>query len=174
MREFLLHRKASFLRDVVFAANDGMITTFAVVAGSTGASLPAKVVVILGFANLLADGFAMSSGNYLGIKSEVEFEEAQGDKHEFEGSPLKHAVATFIAFGIAGFLPLIPYVFASAFPSFKLSASIVACSLFFVGVLRGRFTKKGWLRSGIEMLLVGGFAASVAYLVGYWFEKFMV
>jgi VIT1/CCC1 family predicted Fe2+/Mn2+ transporter len=51
------------------------VTTFAVVAGVTGASLSPTIVLILGFANLFADGFSMAVGNYLSTKSRKEFAE---------------------------------------------------------------------------------------------------
>ena len=60
------------LRDGVLGAVDGTVTTFAVVAGTVGASLPGGVVVVLGVANLIADGFSMGISNFLGIKAEVE------------------------------------------------------------------------------------------------------
>ena len=60
----------SFLRDFVYGAIDGCVTTFAVVAGAIGADLSSGVILILGFANLLADGFSMGVSNYLGTKSE--------------------------------------------------------------------------------------------------------
>ena len=66
------------LRDSVFAANDGTITTFAIIAGSEGAGFPSNIVVILGLVNLLADGISMASSSYLGVKSEIEFEKAEG------------------------------------------------------------------------------------------------
>lgn len=69
-----------YLSDMVFGANDGIVTTFAVVAGSTGAGLSSGVVIILGFANLLADGLSMGIGNYLGQKSESEYQKAQLNK----------------------------------------------------------------------------------------------
>jgi len=166
----LLHQRASYFRDIVFAANDGIITTFAVVAGSSGASLPAKVILILGFSNLLADGFAMASGSYLAIKSEIEYDIAGGDKKIALVSPFKHAIFTFLAFDLAGFISLIPYVFGFA-SGFATSAIFVASALFIIGALRSKFIKKNWLQSGIEMLLVGGFAASVAYFAGYFLEK---
>ncbi len=61
------------IRDIVFGANDGIVTTFAVVAGVAGASLSASVILILGFASLIADGFSMATGNYLGSKSERDY-----------------------------------------------------------------------------------------------------
>ncbi|MBI4079286.1 MAG: VIT1/CCC1 transporter family protein [Candidatus Levybacteria bacterium] len=84
--EQLAHRRlvGKYVGDFVYGANDGIITTFAVVAGATGASLPSSVILILGFANLLADGISMGASNYLGGKSEQEFAKAQRQKEEWE------------------------------------------------------------------------------------------
>jgi VIT1/CCC1 family predicted Fe2+/Mn2+ transporter len=60
----------SVLRDLVYGAIDGVVTTFAVVAGVAGAGLATEVVVILGVANLCADGFSMAVSNFLGTRSE--------------------------------------------------------------------------------------------------------
>lgn len=65
-------RGHSYLGDAVLGAIDGCVTTFAVVAGSVGAQFPGVVVVVLGLANLAADGFSMGASNYLGTKSERE------------------------------------------------------------------------------------------------------
>jgi VIT1/CCC1 family predicted Fe2+/Mn2+ transporter len=56
-----------YIRDLIYGANDGVITTFAVVAGVTGGALSARAVLIVGVANLLADGLSMGVGNYLSI-----------------------------------------------------------------------------------------------------------
>ncbi|SHH66373.1 VIT1/CCC1 transporter family protein [Winogradskyella jejuensis] len=58
-----------YLGEFVYGGIDGAVTTFAVVSGAVGASLNNSVIIILGFANLLADGFAMSVGAYLSAKS---------------------------------------------------------------------------------------------------------
>jgi VIT1/CCC1 family predicted Fe2+/Mn2+ transporter len=68
----LVNRFQEYLGEFVYGGIDGSVTTFAVVAGSAGAGLESSVVIILGFANLLADGFAMSVGSYLSTKSEKE------------------------------------------------------------------------------------------------------
>lgn len=60
----------SYLGDAVLGAIDGCVTTFAVVAGASGAAFPGAVVVILGVANLVADGFSMAVGNYQGRRTE--------------------------------------------------------------------------------------------------------
>ena len=64
--------RPSYLGDFVYGAIDGAITTFAVVAGAAGAGLDDSVVVILGLANLFADGFSMAVSNYLGTRAERE------------------------------------------------------------------------------------------------------
>ncbi len=65
-----LHRYEKYLGPFVYGGIDGCVTTFAVVAGAVGAGLDSAVIIILGFANLLADGFSMSVGAYLSSKSE--------------------------------------------------------------------------------------------------------
>ncbi len=67
-----------YLGEFVYGGIDGSITTFAVVAGAAGAGLDSAVIIILGFANLFADGFAMSIGAYLSAKSEKD----NYDKHK--------------------------------------------------------------------------------------------
>ena len=62
----------SYLRDFIYGAIDGAITTFAVVAGVEGANLSANIMIILGVANLVADGFSMAASNYLGTRAEAQ------------------------------------------------------------------------------------------------------
>ncbi len=62
--------QASYVRDWVFGGIDGAVTTFAIVAGVAGAQLSTPIILILGAANLLADGFSMAAGNYSGVKAE--------------------------------------------------------------------------------------------------------
>jgi VIT1/CCC1 family predicted Fe2+/Mn2+ transporter len=72
------------LEDFVYGATDGAVTTFAVVAGVVGASLSPAIVLILGFANLFADGFSMAMGNYLATRSQKEYIEQARRREEWE------------------------------------------------------------------------------------------
>jgi len=218
----------SYLRNMVYGANDGIVTTFAVVAGVAGAALEMKVVLILGFANLVADGMAMALGNYLGTKSENDFKKKERGLEEWEvehipeeerqeieriykkkgftgsdlekivsvitadkklwvdemmvnelgivpgeeESPAKNGLATFIAFSLAGLLPLLPFVFGFHLGSqFQAAIIMTGVALFMVGSLRSIFTKKNWLLAGIEMFLVGALAAASAYGIGYLIDR---
>ncbi len=64
-----------YLRDWIYGGIDGAVTTFAIVSGAVGAELSGGVVVVLGVANLLADGLSMAAGNYSGTRAEEDVEE---------------------------------------------------------------------------------------------------
>lgn len=66
----------SYLRDWIYGGIDGSVTTFAVVTGVSGAELSTRIILILGLANLLADGFSMAASNYLGTRTEHQEAEA--------------------------------------------------------------------------------------------------
>src|SRR5918993_4584186 len=80
-----------YLRDLVYGANDGIITTFAGVAGVAGGELAASVVLIIGAANLAADGLSMGVGNLLAIRAHESARAAQNLPEE-EAYPWKHGM----------------------------------------------------------------------------------
>jgi VIT1/CCC1 family predicted Fe2+/Mn2+ transporter len=223
--------KGSYLSDFVFGGIDGSVTTFAVVSGVVGASLPTSIVLILGFANLFADGFSMAVGNYLSTKSKKEYMEKIRKAEEvsvvnipdeereeireifkekgFSGrqleeavkiitnnkeiwidtmmkdefgileeqkSPLRGALVTFTAFNLIGFIPLCAYVLSHLFRSledhtFLLSVLLTSCAFFIVGSVKGKIVNKKWCLSGLETLLIGGVAAAIAFLAGFFLKN---
>ena len=217
-------RQGTYIGDFVYGANDGIVTAFAVVSAAAGAALSPGVVIILGFANLLADGFSMGASNFLSLRSGKEFVRMQRGKEEWEvenfpeiekeeirdilrtwsvprqyiepstaaivrdkkrwvdlmmreelhiieedaANPIKHAMATFLAFLAAGAVPLVPYLFAfSPYIQFELATFFAAIAFFAVGASRTLVTGANPWRAGLEILLVGGFAATVAYGAGW-------
>lgn len=163
-----LRRRATHqLGNLVYGANDGIITTFAVIAGAAGAGFSSTVIIVLGIANLVADGFSMAASKYLSVKSEQSVDQAGSEKR----NALKDGGATFIAFVIAGTLPLIPFFIPrAAEQAFAVSAFATALAFFLVGAARSFIIPKGFFLAGIEMLIVGGAAAGIAYGLGAWVE----
>jgi vacuolar iron transporter family protein len=217
----------SYLKDMVYGGIDGTITTFAVVSGVVGADLAAGIVVILGLANLIADGFSMAVSNFLGTKAEQQFlqkirveEELEvklipeGEREEirqiyaakgFEGELLEQVVDvitsneqvwidtmlleehgllldgpepkraawwTFVAFLIAGIVPVIPFilnlVIDGGIPSPFLWSSIATAATFFgIGIYKARVVGGNTVKAGFETVTVGGMAAVLAYGVGW-------
>lgn len=169
-----MHKAGKYIGDLVYGANDGIITTFAIVAGVAGANLPTSVVIILGISNVLADGFSMAASNYLARKSEKDYLNNIGESKDEVHNPIKNATATFVAFLIAGMIPLLPYMIGLKDNVFNYAILSTSIALFTVGSLRAKVTGMNWFKAGIEMLLVGALAAGVAYLIGDVLAKMLI
>jgi VIT1/CCC1 family predicted Fe2+/Mn2+ transporter len=187
-------------------------------------------VLILGFANLLADGFSMAVGNYLAAKTRIEYIEKARRREEWEidnlveqekqeirdiyakkgfkeelleeivriitsrrkvwvdtmmreelgliegrTRPIDTAITTFVAFNLVGLIPLLPFIvmfvagFAiiASFDAFTYSIILTGAAFFLIGGVKGRMVQKPLIRSGLSTLVIGGIAASVAFVVGY-------
>ncbi len=216
----------SYLHDLIYGAIDGAVTTFAVVAGVQGADLDESVVIILGVANLIADGFSMAVSNFLGSRAERQRRERarreeerqvrempEGEREEvrqifvskgFDGEDLdrvvdvitsdrklwvetmmseelgfgtteqneyRAALSTLVAFVAVGSLPLLAFIYDVAAPgevenAFMWSALMTGIAFFAVGALKSRVVDQTWWRSGLETVIIGGLAASLAYAAG--------
>jgi len=162
-----------YIRDVVYGANDGIITTFAIVSSVEGANLGTTAILVVGFASLFADGFSMASSDFLANKAEVARKKnikdlGNQEKHD----PKIEAFLTFLAFVFVGVIPLIPYFFSGfTSNSFAFSGIATAFALFGVGAMRTKLTGGNPYVAGGEMLVIGGAAALVAYLIGGLIEQ---
>jgi VIT1/CCC1 family predicted Fe2+/Mn2+ transporter len=152
----------AYLPSLIYGANDGIVTTLVVISGVAGAALSPTVVLILGLANLLADGFSMGTSNVLAARSTL-----TADTRPRLRDASRQGTATFAAFVLAGLAPLCGYLLAPGEETRFLTASaIAAVALFAIGAGRSAFSDRSWFMAGIEMLALGTIASAVAYLVG--------
>ncbi len=225
-----------YFKEVIYGGIDGIVTTFAVVAGFTGAAvadnavveLSFVVVLLFGLANLFADAASMGLGNYLSVRSEQDMYEvarakeaalltAETDKevaatveiliekgfsreqadtiasiyqhnpeywldfmmnHEHAVSdprsenPVYTGLATFFSFLVFGSIPLIPFMVATeanADTVFLLSATGTFLALITLGLMKWKVIGARLWSSLFEVILVGGTAALIAYIVGTFF-----
>jgi len=221
-------RGGAGVRDMIFGANDGLVSTLAFVAGVFGAITDPSIVLLSGIAELFAGTISMAAGAYQSSKSELEvleresqrkrvkkgrtpeedreelikFYEAEGFRRgEAEaivdritgekglpvqaatleelglapvelGSPVKAGVLCGVSFGLAALVPILPFVFPSLSCTGALIASIVATvvTLFGVGAMKTIFSRKSWVRSGLEMMIIGASAAAITYMIGTLFS----
>jgi VIT1/CCC1 family predicted Fe2+/Mn2+ transporter len=180
--------------------------------------------VALGIANVLADGFSMAAGNFLGTKAELDDAKRlraverhhletfpEGERLEIreilrlkgldgevleaatdaiaaneeaavqlmlEGEyglsgvdphPQRAALATFVAFLVAGMVPLLPFIFGVP-DAFRWSAIMTGVTFFAIGTMKAKWSLEPWWKSGLETLAIGGVAAGIAYGVGSLFN----
>jgi VIT1/CCC1 family predicted Fe2+/Mn2+ transporter len=220
------------LGDFVLGAVDGAVTTFAIVSGTAGAGLSAGVALVLGLANVLADGLSMAIGNYLKTRADQQMvhryrrlEERhidrvpEGERAEireifankgFSGdtleqivdtitsdrkrwvevmlveewglptqvsSPTRAGVVTFIAFVLAGFVPLLPLMFSGILTTsqtFTISAIATAVTFVIIGAIRGVVAEQPKITTIFETLVTGGIAATVSFLVGALLRQYAI
>jgi VIT1/CCC1 family predicted Fe2+/Mn2+ transporter len=228
LREHLAdeRRKASLLgeiREAIFGAQDGLVSTLAVVSTVAGASADRVPVLIAGIATGLAGVFSMAAGEYMSSKSQREIFVAQiaGERDEVaerpgeaeaemaymleedglprseasamagtiaahpdvllktmvekelgltgehtEGSPFQGALVMGASFGLGAVVPILVYLFLPI--ELAIWAAVVASAgvLFGIGVVKSRWTRQAWLRSGLEILALGAFAGVAGFFFG--------
>lgn len=161
-----------YLREIVYGGNDGIVTTFAVVAGFAGAqrdptssAIPIFSVLLFGLANLFADGLSMGLGSFLSLRAQQDVQ-----KNLMNENPYIVGCITFFSFLLFGSIPLMPYVFKLGYiPVFQQSIAFTLFALLLLGILRAIVTRRNALRGIFETLMVGGISASAAYFVGTFF-----
>src|SRR5690606_8118311 len=155
------------------------VTTFAVVTGAAGANLGVRVILILGFANVLADGFSMAVGSYLSEKSDQDLSVHRGEsKKEDHDSPVAASVATFISFILVGFIPLSVYTVDFAFglgldvnDALVYSVFLTLAAFGLIGLLRAKITKIPRSKAIVESLGLGLAAAIISFVAGNILER---
>jgi vacuolar iron transporter family protein len=151
----------NYLPSVVYGGSDGAVTTFSVMAGAAGAGLDPRIVIILGTANLFADGFSMASADYLSEDSK---------KDSVTSENLKSSLATFVSFVIVGSIPLIPFLISlnniENKNIFYVSAFLTIFTFAFIGYIRAKVLKRNKLKTVLQSVLICSVSATVAYFVG--------
>lgn len=140
-----------YLPQFIYGGIDGLVTTFAVVAGATGGWLSSKTVIIMGIANVLADGVSMSIWAYLSTREDA--------KQQICATCV--AVSTFAAFIFFWCLPLLPYIFS--FWNFIFSSIITGVAFVVIGYLKGIMNRTSLLKAMSQTVLLWGIAAGIAY-----------
>jgi len=210
------------VRDVIFGANDGLVSILALVAGVYGAITESHPILIAGIAGAVAGAISMGAGAYLSAKSEkevteresdgkgirrkeapekereklVKFYQARGFKRqeaeavadkvasrmesteaytigeeiglvsEESWPPIKAAFLTGLSFAIVSVIPILPFAFMEVTPAVITAVIASIAGLFGVGASKAIFTRKSWIRSGLEMMAIGALASAATYAIG--------
>lgn len=176
MRAKLKQHIEDYLGEFVYGGIDGAVTTFAVVAGATGARFDLKIILVLGFANLIADGFSMGVGSYLSKKSELELMQKRGESTKDEPSPIINGLMTYLSFILIGLVPLLAYLVDFLFGwgsenVFLISIISTAVAFWGIGLLKSRVAKTPVVRAVLETVSLGLIAAILAFVLGDVLER---
>jgi VIT1/CCC1 family predicted Fe2+/Mn2+ transporter len=210
------------VRDVIFGANDGLVSILASVMLVYGAITESYFILIAGVAGAVAGAISMGAGAYLSSKSEKEVTEKEGERKgirkkqspeeerkqllkfyqakgfktkdaeaivdrvsselesmakftvgeevgltsEESWPPVKASILTGLSFATFSLIPIIPFAFLDVTPAVITAVVASIITLFGVGSSKAIFTRKSWIRSGLEMMAIGTLAATATYIIG--------
>ena len=152
-----------YIRNVIFGMSDSLVSTVGLLAGirSTGTSV--NIIITTGVIYALVEGFSMAVGSFL---SESSVEEYKIKGRVGLTSSITGAVIIFVAFVVASFIPLVPYIFFNLSVALWVSIALSIIALFIVGIISARLSKISILKRGFTMSILGASAIIIGALVG--------
>ena len=158
---------ANTVRAGVFGVQDGIVSTFGLIMGVAGAQVSPEAVLIAGVAGAFSGAMSMGAGEYVSVKVQREMLSARGAvEDDANVSPHRAALANSGLFVLGAAFPLVPFLFLVGLPAVALSTALSVLALFITGALLTRLTKRSPWASGARMLVIGGGAGVLGYLVG--------
>jgi VIT1/CCC1 family predicted Fe2+/Mn2+ transporter len=152
-----------YIRNIIFGVEDSLVSTVGLLAGIAIGDISTAKIFMIGVVYLFVEGFSMAAGSYLSEHSAQEYETGTRTKNS---APLIGAIVMFLAFIIAGIVPIAPYLFL------PISAGIVwsvVVSLIFLGILgyvQAKISKVSVGTSIVRMVIIGGIAIVLGIVVG--------
>jgi VIT1/CCC1 family predicted Fe2+/Mn2+ transporter len=158
---------ANTVRAGVFGVQDGIVSTFGLVMGVAGAQVSPEAVLIAGIAGAVSGAVSMGAGEYVSVKVQHELLAVNGISNgDANVSPNRAALANSGLFVLGAAFPLAPFLFLVGLPAVVTSTGLSITALFATGALLTRLTRRSAVASGARMLLIGGGAGILGYLVG--------
>jgi vacuolar iron transporter family protein len=158
---------ANTVRAGVFGVQDGIVSMFGLVMGVAGAQVSPEAVLIAGLAGAVSGAISMGAGEYVSVKVQRELLEARARVDAGANvNPYRAAAANSGLFLLGAAFPIAPFLFLVGLPAVATSATLSVLALFATGALLTRLTRRSPWASGARMLVIGGGAGVLGYLVG--------
>jgi VIT1/CCC1 family predicted Fe2+/Mn2+ transporter len=154
------------IRAGVFGVQDGIVSTFGLVMGVAGAQVSPEAILIAGLAGAFSGAVSMGAGEYVSVKVQQELMEARGYAGEETVHAHRAAAANSGLFVLGAAFPLLPFLLTVGLTAVLASAALSVLALFGTGAALTRLTHRSPWASGLRMLLIGGGAGVLGYLVG--------
>jgi|GEM_PF-6335042 len=161
----LIGIKAERIRDQIFGATDGTISTLAVIAGVAGATANPFIVLVAGASAMLAEAISMGFSSYSAAKTKEAI-----TKTKKQRSPIIEGVEFWLATMGGGFVPLVPFL-TPIQSSLAWSVALSTIFLFAIGANAARVGGNGIVWTGLRTAVIGLIAAGITYAVGIGFAE---
>ena len=154
---------AAYVRNFVFGVEDSLVSTVGLLSGVAFAGLAKQEIILTGVILIFVEAFSMGVGSLLSEHTAQEYMENQELPLR---ANIKNGAVMFISYFIAGFIPLVPYIFLTNGQAFYVSITLSLIALFLLGLFSGKLFKGQILKQALQMLIIGGIAIGVGVVVG--------
>lgn len=158
MSKKLIRPKKLYVRNFIFGVEDSLVSTVGLLSGVAVAGLPRASVFVSGLILIFVEAFSMGVGSFLS--------EDSAEEKENKSEVIKAAGIMFVSYFVAGFIPLLPYLFLELQSALPLSIILSLVALFSLGLSNAKMMQRNFLKSGLKMLILGGLAIGVGITVG--------
>lgn len=159
--------RSNTIRAGVFGVQDGIVSNFGLIMGVAGAQFTPEAVLVAGVAGIVSGAMSMGAGEYVSVRTQRELLEVGRIVDDDDNvSPYRAAAANGLLFASGGVIPLLPFLLTGGRTAVLSSVLLSVLALFAAGAVLTRLTRRSVWRSGLRVLLVGGGAGLLGYLVG--------
>jgi VIT1/CCC1 family predicted Fe2+/Mn2+ transporter len=152
-----------YLRNVIFGISDSLVSTVGLLAGIDVGGTARQAIILTGIVYAFVEAFSMAIGSFLSEESAEEYEA----KGEAPGTgPFTAAFVMFIAFILASFIPIVPYVIFGLLSAVWYSIAFSLVALLIVGMVSARIVRVKMMSHALKMMLLGGAAIVIGVIVG--------
>ncbi len=156
---------SNYVRSSFFGIEDSLVSTTGLIAGLSVGTTDTKFILLAGFVAVAVEAVSMAAGEFLSEETEQDL-----SRRKRRSSPVIGGIIMLISYFLAGMIPILPIILFP--PSYAIYVSMAAAlaGLFCLGLVKGTLTRKGVLRSGLQVFFVGGIAAAIGVVVGIVFR----
>lgn len=153
--------KKEYLQSAMFGFNDALVSTTGVIVGVSTGTNNKQVVILAGVVTILVEALSMGSGQYLSSKSAHQL-----DKSDSFRVPIVSGIIMFVAYFLAGLVPLIPIFVFSMEYSRNIAIVAALLGLLLLGYVKGKIVGVSPLKSALEIFVIGGISTAIGIIAG--------
>lgn len=150
-----------YLQSAMFGFNDALVSTTGVIVGVAAGTGNKEIVILAGVVTILVEALSMGSGQFLSSRSAHQL-----DKTESVRMPLASGLIMFVAYFLAGLIPLLSIILFPIEYSIFVAIGASLTALLILGYVKGKLVGQSPLRSALEVFIIGGAATAIGLIVG--------
>jgi VIT1/CCC1 family predicted Fe2+/Mn2+ transporter len=154
-----------YIHSIFFGVEDSLVSTTGALAGIAISANSKELILVTALVIIAVESTSMGASEFLSEETEEDIE-----KQKMPANPKISGLLVFVAYVLAGLVPLMPYLLLPHLTAIPFSIGFALVGMVILGIIKGKVTKKSSLRSAGEVLIIGGIATAIGVAVGLIFK----